>query len=128
METKRSQKQCVEEGSNLPVTSDRKPLSFNEILSLCVKDGLTEALGSVIAGALLDQIYENYDLTLEDLPDRVDTFFSILEDAFGLKASRILSGVIAKRLCANLSLEFVESPTKGIPEYVEEIRKILAKP
>jgi hypothetical protein len=110
------------------VTSERNRLSFNEIVSRCVKEGLTEALGSVIADALLDQIYENYDLTLEDLPNRVDTFFSILEDAFGLKASRILSGVIAKRLCANLSLEFVESPTKGLPEYVEEIRKILAKP
>ncbi|MGA2791119.1 MAG: hypothetical protein ABSF00_10170 [Candidatus Bathyarchaeia archaeon] len=114
-------------GSNSPVTSDRKPLSFNEILSHCVKDGLTEALGSVIAGALLDQLYENYDLSLEDLPDRVDTFFSILEDAFGLKVSRILSSVIARRLCANLSLEFVESPTNGLPQYVEEIRKKLAK-
>jgi hypothetical protein len=117
----------VEGGLDLPVTSDRKGLSFNEIFSHCVKEGLTEALGSVIADALLNQIYENYDLTLEDLPDRVDTFFSILEDAFGLKVSRILSSVIARRLCANLSLEFVDSPTNGLPEYVEEIRKKLAK-
>jgi hypothetical protein len=109
------------------VTSDRKPLSFNEVLSHCVKEGLTEALGSVIADALLDQIYENYDLTLEDLPNRLSTFFSILEDTLGHKASRILSRVIAKRMCDNLSLEFVETPTEGLPEYVEEIRKKLPK-
>jgi hypothetical protein len=102
-------------------------LNFNEILSHCVKEGLTEALGSVVADALLDQLYENSDLTLEDLPNRVDTFFSILEDAFGHETSLVLSRVIAKRLYANLSLEFVESPTKGLPEYVEEARKKLAK-
>ena len=108
------------------MTSDHKPLSFNEILSHSVREGLTEALGSVIANALLDQVYENYDLTLEDLPNRVDTFFSILQDAFGVKTSRILSCVIAKRLYANLSIEFVENPTNGLPEYIEEIRKKVA--
>jgi hypothetical protein len=110
------------------VTSDRKPLGFNEIVSHCVKEGLTEALGSIIVDAFFDQMYEHYDLTLENLPNRLDTFFSVLEGAFGQKASQVLSKVIARKLYANLSLEFVESPTKELPEYVEEIRKKLAKP
>jgi hypothetical protein len=50
-----------------------------------------------------------------------------LEGAFGQKVSQVLGRVIARRLYAYLSLEFVESPTKGLPEYVEEIRKKLAK-
>jgi hypothetical protein len=109
------------------VTSDRKPLSFNEIVSHCVKEGLTEALGSIIVDALFDQMYEHYDITLENLPNRLDTFFSVLEGAFGQKVSQVLGRVIARRLYASLSLEFVESPTKGLTEYVEEIRKKLAK-
>jgi hypothetical protein len=108
-------------------TSDRKPLGFNEIVSHCVKEGLTEALGSIVFDALLDQMYEHYDITLENLPNRLDTFFSVLEGAFGQNSSQVLSRVIARKLYAHLSLEFVESPTKGLPEYVEEIRKKLAK-
>ena len=106
------------------MTSDRKPLGL-EIVSHCVKEGLTEALGRIIVDALFDQMYEHYDTALENLPNRLDTFFSVLEGAFGLKVSQVLSRVITRRLYANLSLEFVESPTKGLPEYVEEIRKKL---
>lgn len=109
------------------MTSDSKPLGLNEIVSHCVKEGLTEALGSIVVDALFDQMYENYDITLENLPNRLDTFFSVLEGAFGQKTNQVLSRVIARRLYANLSLEFVENPTKGLPEYVEEIRKKLAK-
>jgi flagellar biosynthesis/type III secretory pathway protein FliH len=108
------------------VTSDRKPSGFNEILSHCVEEGLTEALGSTIVDALFDQMYEHYDITLENLPNRLDKFFSVLEGAMGQKVSQVLSRVIARKLYANLSLEFVEKPMKGLPEYVEEIRKKLA--
>jgi hypothetical protein len=109
------------------VISDKKPLEFNEIVSQSVKEGLSEVLGSVVVDALFDQMYEHYDITLENLPNRLNRFFSVLEGAFGEKVSRVLSGVIARKLYANLSLEFVESPTKGLPEHVEEIRKKLAK-
>jgi hypothetical protein len=109
------------------VTSDRKPLGFNEIVSHCVKEGLTEALGRIIVDALFDQMYEHYDITLENLPNRLDTFFSVLEGAFGRKASQVLNRVIARKLYANLSLEFDEGTTKGLPEHVEEIRKKLSK-
>jgi hypothetical protein len=50
-----------------------------------------------------------------------------LEGAFGQNSSQVLSRVIARKLYAHLSLEFVENPTKGLPEYIEEIRKKLAK-
>jgi hypothetical protein len=91
-----------------------------------VKEGVTDALGASVAVAMFDQMYEHYDLTLENLPDRLDTFFSVLEDAFGYKLSRVLSRVIARKLYAQLSLEFAENPEKGLLEYVEEARNKLA--
>jgi len=109
------------------VTSNSKPLDFNEIVSHCVKEGLTEALGSVIVDAMFDQMYEHYDITLENLPTRLDTFYSVIEGAFGQMVGQVLSRVIARKLYAYLSLEFVENPTKGLPEYVGEIRKKLAR-
>ena len=109
------------------MTPDRKPLGLNEIVSHCVKEGLTEALGIIIVDALFDQMYEHYDITLENLPNRLDTFFSVLEGAFGHKASQVLNRVIARKLYANLSLEFDEGTTKGLPEHVEDLRKKLSK-
>ena len=109
------------------MTSDRKPLGFNETVSHCVKEGLTEALGNIIVSALFDQMYEHYDITLENLPNRLDTFFLVLEGAFGQKGSQVLSRVIARKLYAYLSLEFVENSAKRLPEYVDEIRMKFAE-
>ena len=108
------------------MTSDRERLRFNEILARSVKEGVTNALGRNVAVAMFDQLYEHYDLTVENIPDRLDTFFSILEDAFGYKISRVMSRVIARKLYAQLSLEFVEKPEKGLLEYVDEAKKKLA--
>jgi len=109
------------------VTSDNTPLDFDAALSRCVKEGLTEALGSVIVDAIFDQMYEHYDITLGNLPTHLKMFTSVMEGAFGQQVNKVLSRVIARKLYAYLSLEFVENPAKGLLEYVEEMRKKLAK-
>jgi len=108
------------------LTSDRNRLSFNKILARSVKEGVTNALGRNVAATMFDQLYEHYDLTLENIPYRLDIFFSILEDAFGYKISRVMSRVIARKLYAQLSLEFIEKPEKGLLEYIDEAKKKLA--
>ncbi len=103
-----------------------KSVDFNEILVRCLEDALTEVLGRTVANAMFVQMWEHYDITREEVPYRLETFFSILEGAFGYKGSRVLSRAIARKLYASLSIEFVETPEKRLTDYVEEAKKMLA--
>ncbi len=101
-------------------------MDFNAILVRCVQDAVAEVLGRDVANAMFVQMFENYDITKEEVPYRLETFFCILEGAFGYKGSRVLSRVIAKKLYASLSIRFHEKPEKRLTDYVEEAKKTMA--
>ncbi len=91
-----------------------------------MQDAVAEVLGRDVANAMFVQMYENYDITKEEVPYRLETFFSILEGALGYRGSRVLSRVIAKKLYASLSIPFHKTPEKRLTDYVEEAKKMLA--
>ena len=72
--------------------------------------------------ALFDQMYEHYDITKEKVPYRLETFFSILEWAFGYTGSRTLSRAIARKLYASLSIPIQETAAKQLTDYVEDAK------
>lgn len=91
-----------------------------------MNDAVTEVLGRSAAEAMFGQMYENYDVTKEEVPNRLETFFSILEWAFGYTGSRALSRAIARKLYVSLSIPIHETAAKRLTDYVEDAKKILA--
>lgn len=91
-----------------------------------MQDTVAEVLGRHVADALFVQMYESYDITKEEVPYRLETFFSILEWAFGYTGSRALSRAIAEKLYASLTIPIHETAAKRLTDYVEEAKEILA--
>lgn len=56
-----------------------------------------------------------------EIPNRLDDFFKLLDETFG-KGSKTIGKVIAKRLYAKLGWEFVELSSYELPDYLKVFR------
>jgi len=77
-------------------------------------------VGVGVAQALFNEIYENYDISRDEIPYRLEAFSSLLETAFGINPARILEKAIAKKLYRKISLEYVEGSDKQLTDYVAD--------
>jgi hypothetical protein len=96
---------------NLPLTED-----FNRLLVESVKEAIEDAVGKDSA-KLAFRLIER-DVTFDELPRHLPTFYLALRNNFG-KDHRAIETAIAKTLYLKLSLEFIETPNTELGKYVE---------
>jgi hypothetical protein len=97
---------------------------FNAVLVQSVKETVVKVLGEYAAKSVFLYLETYYDITLDEVPYRLPTFFSTLKELFGTSGD-IIGRAIAQRLYVKLSLEFVENQDRGLLEYGEEALKQL---
>ena len=87
---------------------------------------IDETLVGVFGVAVRDSVYRalltQFSVRREEMAGQLDTFQTLLEKGFGPRTAKVLSRGIAKRLYSELHLTFVENPTFGLPEYLEEAK------
>ena len=102
----------------------KAPADFNERLV----ESIDETITALLSKSVLDSIYlhlERYlSISKDELPYRLDTFFSILEKTFG-RSERTIGKAIARRFYSKLRLEFDETANHNLRDYVEEARRKL---
>ncbi len=99
-------------------------MDFNSQLIDSVDETITSVLGGAILLATYRFLANEYGITREHIPGRLDEFDSSLEKMFGVGGTT-LSRAIAKRFWAKLGLEFVPTRNKRLVDYVNEARERL---
>jgi hypothetical protein len=90
-----------------------------------VDESLAAVLGLKVRDAVYLRLLTKYSLTRDEIPRHLSTFQTMLEDSFGPHAAKVLNKAIAKRLYSELHLAFIENPTFGLPEHVQEAQSKL---
>jgi hypothetical protein len=96
---------------NLPLKDD-----WDRLLVESVREGIEDVLGK--DSAKLAFRFLERDVTFDQLPRHLPTFYSALKKNFG-KDCATIERAIARNLYLKLSLEFVETPNTELARYVE---------
>lgn len=96
---------------NLPLKGD-----LDRLLVESVKEAIEDVLGK--DSAELAFRFLERDVTFDQLPRHLPTFYMTLKKNFG-KDSATIETAIAKKLYLKLSLEFTETPNTELAKYVE---------
>jgi len=73
--------------------------------------------------SLFPYLQKYHGLSREEILGHLDVFFLALEEAFGPLNGKTVGRFIVKVLYVRLGLEFVDKPSRGLAEYVEEARR-----
>lgn len=77
-------------------------------------------MGSKRLGMVYEILQNDYSLSRDELPYRLETMFDILEIKFGAYGARSVGTSIARNLYAKLNLPFHEHESYRLQDYVEE--------
>ena len=97
---------------------------FDRPLAECIYGTLTELLSAQVAEALYSHLGSHYSVSRDQIPYRLDTLVSTLQNTFGV-GGKVIGRAIARRLYAQLRLEFTNTPEKTLLEYVEQAKAML---
>ena len=101
-------------------------LDFNGTLRKAIDETIIGLLGQTVHGALLRRLEEEYSVTSDELPYRLDTMFEILWKTFGVTGSRTIGRAIARNFFGKLGILFIANEEYTIKDYVEEAKMKLA--
>ena len=102
-----------------------KSAQFNEILVKSIDRAITELLGEKVLATLYQHFAEHYDITREEIPYRLDTLYTALDQTFGFKAARTLEHHIAKRLSNEISIPLPESSDYTLQTYLQKAKELV---
>ena len=100
----------------------QRELAFDRLLIESVDETLAAVLGEIIREAVYDALKNRFNITMDQVPEKLDDFSLDLEKLMGKVPSRTLRKAIIKRFYAELGLEFVERANWRLPDYVREAR------
>jgi len=92
---------------------------LNEILVNSIDATIPELFGPNVLSLHLK---DNYDVTRDELPYRMQTMYSILSNVFGAKGERTIERQIAKHLTSEFNIPFKDTRDCTLPMYIEEAK------
>ena len=97
---------------------------FNSVLVESIDETITTLLSRQVANAIYCHLEKDHCITKDEIPYRLDTLFSMVEDTLGTPSSKTLSKAVAKNLYTKLELDFPKhkGPNLTLGEYVEEAK------
>jgi hypothetical protein len=98
---------------------------FNSEVKRAIDGAIFGIVGQDVLRSLYTHLKEQYDITPNEIPNRLDSVFETLEQTFGGKGARTLSRAIARRLYIRLNLQFVETENYRLQDYMEQAKKEL---
>jgi len=96
---------------------------FNELFCQAVDESISEILGANVLPSLYAALEKQYAVTRDELPYRLETMYSILENVFGFRGSRIIEKHIVRKFYHKLGLSFGIVDGYTLKDYVEAARK-----
>lgn len=100
---------------------------FNELLCQALDDSISELLGQNVLPSLYAALEKHYSISRDELPYRLETIYSILENVFGVRGSRTIEKHVARRFYKKLDLPFSEVDGYTLKDYVEAVKEKTGK-
>jgi hypothetical protein len=96
---------------------------FNELFCQAVDELISEILGANVLPSLYDALEKKYAVGRDELPYRLETLYSVLENVFGFRGSRIIENRIIRKFYQNLGLPFGTVDGFSMKDYVDAARE-----
>jgi hypothetical protein len=101
-----------------------KAKRFNEILTMAIERTITELLSPGVLAALYQHLQERYDVGRDELPYRLETMYTVLNEVFGVKAAKTIERQITKRFCAEFNIPFLDTEESTLEMYVAKAKEL----
>ena len=93
--------------------------SFNQIVCQAIAKTLEDLLGSKVVEAVYVHMRDNFGVDQNELPYRIETLCSILEDVFGVKGAHVIERKVAKNLYDRILLPFDEQQGLTLEDFIK---------
>jgi hypothetical protein len=110
------------EGRINPPSKYDGPKTLTNILSECISEALTDVLGSRAREAIYGYMERKHCVSRNEIPEHLDSLFSLFEDTFGVGGKKVIGRIIAKKVYAKLDWKFEPSPNLEFADYMERIK------
>jgi len=100
---------------------------FNSLLLDSVDEALTDLLGTKFKDRFFTLLETERQISKKAIPDKLDSFTSVLSAVFGAKAAFVIGRAIAKRFYARLEIQFVERDSYTLLNYGSEAKSMISK-
>ena len=97
-------------------------IEFNDVLVESIDETITDLLSRAVVDALYTHLQTNYSISRNELPCRLDTLTTTLQTVFGVRSSQTITKAMAKKFYLKLGLQFIDSPSGTLLEYVDEAK------
>ena len=97
---------------------------FNEILVKSIDEAISELLSPQVLTSLYKYLNEQHGIIPDELPYRLETIYTVLDQVFGVKGARTIERHIAKHLCDELGMKFLDTPDCTLEMYVEKAKEL----
>ena len=106
---------------NLP-TKYGGPKALTNLLSDSISEALTDILGSRAREAVYDYMEREHSVGRNEIPEHLDSFFTLFEDTFGVEGKKVIGRMIAEKVYAKLDWQFESLPNLEFVDYLERIK------
>jgi hypothetical protein len=103
-------------------TNHDGPKTLTNLLSESVSETLTELVGSHAREAIYDYMERKHSVSRDEIPEHLDSLFTVLEDTFGVEGKKVIGRIIAEKVYAKLDWEFESFPNLEFADYMERIK------
>lgn len=101
--------------------SSKEP-EIDRMLVEALDESFATILGEIPKKTIYDILEKKHAIVVNRIPERLNEFTTALETLFGFAASKVIVGIIVKRLYSKLGLTYVERPDWRLPDYVNEAK------
>jgi len=117
----------MEPQTSSPAVPSLKPVrSFNEIVCQAIDKTVEELLGQKVVEPFYVHLSERFGVDRDELPYRIDTVCSVLEDLFGVKGAHVIERKIAKHLYDKILLPFDDKQGSTLEDYLELAKRTVS--
>lgn len=99
---------------------ERKALT--NLLSDSISEALTDLLSSRTREAIYDYMERKHFVLRNEIPEHLDSLFTLLEGTFGVGGKKVIGRTIAKKVYAKLDWEFESLPNLEFADYMKRIK------
>lgn len=91
-----------------------------------IDEVLADLLGTRVREAVYDHLERNCLLARNEIPERLNDFFSVLNKTFG-RGGKTIGKAIARKLYAKLDWKFIDTPDYELADYWKAVKPKLIK-
>ena len=105
----------------------RTIVQFDGVFRNALEETLTDLLGAHALNSLYLYLHKHHSVEREQLPYRIATMCTFLQETFGTCGGGTIGKLVARRLYDKLNLHFDERYGYGLLDYVEVAKTRLEK-